>query len=196
MWLQVGEVKASTERQISWGLRMTARTGGQLLRKPRSLWRFPGGGMTGSGLPVHFMLGSLARAPSCTPGHMATGTDQCSRLPRTPPHPTSPCSHLTSRVWPLRAPELESPDVTGAGLGPAGNATHGGRGEPLRAGHREPQLPVRLPVQLVRPQEARPCGRKWSAVYSHLQLKKPSLGSSCSGPCKKSQSMANNQKGR
>lgn len=146
------------------GLRITARTVGQLLSEPRSLRRFPGRGMTGSGLPVHFTLGSLQRAPSCTPGHEATGTDQCSRFPRTPPHPTSPCSHLTSHVWPLRAPELESPDMISASLDPAGNATHSGRGEPLRAGHREPQLPVRLPVQLICPQEARPYGRKWGAI--------------------------------
>lgn len=34
------------------------------------------------------------------------------------------------------------------------------------------------------------------APSSHLRLQKPSLGSSCSGPCKKSQSMANDPKGR
>lgn len=59
-----------------------------------------------------------------------------------------------------RAPEFASSAGTVAICASAGRATHGGRGEPLRAGHREPQLPVRLPVQLVRPQEARACGRK------------------------------------
>lgn len=34
------------------------------------------------------------------------------------------------------------------------------------------------------------------APSGHLRLQKPSLGSSCSGPCKKSQSMANDPKGR
>lgn len=74
----------------------------KLLREPRSFRTFPGGATTGPGLPVRFTLGSPERAPSCTPGHVAAGTDRCSGLPGTPPHPASPCSHLTPHVWPPR----------------------------------------------------------------------------------------------
>lgn len=112
VWLQEGDGQTrrprpphtdrQTDRQISWGVRMTARTAAQLLREPRSFRTFPGGATTGPGLPVRFTLGSPERAPSCTPGHVAAGTDRCSGLPGTPPHPASPCSHLTPHVWPLR----------------------------------------------------------------------------------------------
>lgn len=60
-----------------------------------------------------------------------------------------------------------------------GKATHGRGGEPLRAAHGEPKLPVRLTIQLIRPQEARPCGRKVGAVDPSA-----ALGRSCSGLCK------------
>lgn len=62
-------------------------------------------------------------------------------------------------MWPPR--KMSEPHLDAAvGGASAGKATHSGSGQPLRAGHRKPKLPVCLPIQLIRPQEAGPCGEK------------------------------------
>lgn len=123
----------------------------------------------------------VLRTESALPVAAGLGTDRRSRLRGAPNTPAAPrqCGppvpsprgrlSLTARPWPWPWPWPVRAR--------AGRATHGGRGEPLRAGHRQPQLPVRLPVQLIRPQKARPCGGRWGPS-TRRQSEKPSPGGS------------------
>lgn len=101
------------------------------------------------------------------------------------------------------APEvgIRVPPRHGRRRASAGKATHGGGGQPLRAGHGQPKLPVCLPVQLIRPQEAGPCGGKrgsplytcGSGPHAHPDPDHGGADSSCSGPCQESQPTAKRQ---
>lgn len=80
---------------------------------------------------------------------------------------------------------------TAMGVGAsAGKATHGGGGQPLRAGHGKAKLPVCLPVQLICPQEAGPCGGKRGCHLCTCGSGSPpgreGADSSCFGPCQDS----------
>lgn len=137
----------------------------------------------------------LARGVCVLRGH-SVWDQPALRAPRTPTRPPAP-SISDTHAWPGGRPGLRALRSV-AVCASAGRATHGGRGEPLRAGHREPQLPVRLPVQLVRPQEARPCGRK-SGPSVHQLLQKPwgdSSGQPCPGPCNSSPHVASHPTGK
>lgn len=80
---------------------------------------------------------------------------------------------------------------TAMGVGAsAGKATHGSGWQPLRAGHGKAKLPVCLPVQLIRPQEAGPCGgkrgRPLCTCGSGSSPGCEGADSSCFGPCQDS----------